>query len=92
MIKTWKNKELQRLFEQGASRRIDQKLQKRVAERLQVLNKARTLEELNVPGWHFHRWQGDRTVLSISVSGNWRILFRWNNGDVFDVDLVDPHS
>ena len=91
MIKTWKNKALQRFFEEGDTRRIDQKLQKRIAERLQVLNKARSTDELNVPGWHLHRWQGDRTIWSISVSGNWRILFRWSNGEAHDVDLVDPH-
>lgn len=91
MIKTWKHKALQRFFEEGDTRRIDQKLQKRIAERLTVLNKARTIDELNVPGWNCHRWQGDKTIWSISVSGNWRILFRWSNGEVHDVDLVDPH-
>lgn len=92
MIKTWKHKGLQRFFEEGDDRKVDQNSKKRIAERLLVLHKARTLEELNVPGWDFHRWKGDRSILSIKVNGNWRILFRWSNGEAYDVDLVDPHS
>jgi proteic killer suppression protein len=92
MIKSWKSKALQRFFEEGDARKIDQNQKKRIAERLLVLHKARTLEEVNVPGWNFHRWSGDESILSIKISGNWRILFRWHKGDAYDVDLADPHS
>lgn len=93
MIRTWKHKGLQRFFEDGDDRRIDQNMKKRIYQRLQTLHKARSLEELKASGHHFHRWTGgDTSILSLNVSGNWRILFRWHKGDAYDVDLADPHS
>lgn len=90
-IKTWKNAELQALFQTGESRRIDQKLQKRCLARLDALNRARDIRDLNLPGYELHQWKGKNTPWSISVSGHWRILFNWTNGDAYDVDLAQPH-
>ena len=45
-----------------------------------------------MPGWRLHRLTGDlRDFWSLSVTGNWRLIFRFENGDAFDLDLVDYH-
>lgn len=48
--------------------------------------------DVDLPGYRLHRLEGDlEDVWSISISGNWRVIFRFDNGDAFDVDLVDYH-
>jgi proteic killer suppression protein len=92
MIRTWRNRHLKELFETGFSRRIDQKLQNRCLERLRALNAATDLRQLNVTGYELHRWKGANRPWSISVSGPWRILFDWQDGDAYNVDLAQPHG
>jgi proteic killer suppression protein len=92
MIKSFKNRDLQVLFETGTSRRIDQKLQKRALQRLTMLNAAKDLRELSLPGYELHQWKGAYRPWSISISGQWRILFDWNQGDAYNVDLAQPHG
>lgn len=49
-------------------------------------------EDLNQPGFALHPLRGDRRGFwSVRVSGNWRVIFRFEEGDAFDVDLVDYH-
>lgn len=92
MIRTWKNAELQQLFETGSSRRIDTKLQKRCIGRLDALNRTNNLRKLFLPGYELHKYPNFRSRYSISVTGHWRILFDWHNGDAYNVDLVQPHG
>ena len=48
--------------------------------------------DIDLPGYRFHPLKGNlKGFWSISVSGNWRIIFRFEDGDVYDVDLVDYH-
>jgi proteic killer suppression protein len=60
---------------------------------LSALHAADKLDELgSVPGWRLHRLKGDlRDYWSLSVSGNWRLIFRFSNGLAEDVDLIDYH-
>lgn len=49
-------------------------------------------EDMNLPGYRFHGLKGDRKgTYAVSVSGNWRITFRFEKGDAVDVDLEDYH-
>ena len=64
----------------------------RIALVLADLDNARKPEDLDVPGYRLHRLKGRlKDYWSISISGNWRITFRFEDGDVYDVDLVDYH-
>ena len=64
----------------------------RIALTLADLDSARRPEDLDVPAYRLHRLKGRlKDYWSISISGNWRITFRFEDGDVFDVDLVDYH-
>jgi proteic killer suppression protein len=66
---------------------------RRVARALFLLDNAESPDQIDqVPGLRVHRLSGDLAGLwSMSVSGNWRIVFRFEGGDAFDVDLVDYH-
>lgn len=92
MIKSFKSRELRELFETGRSRRVDQKLHKRALDRLAALDAAKDLRDLNLPGFELHQWKGAFRPWSISISGQWRILFDWQNGDAYNVDLAQPHG
>ena len=56
------------------------------------LDAAVTIEDMDVPGFGLHRLSGDlKGFWSITVSRNWRIVFRFEEGDAFDVDFLDYH-
>ena len=64
----------------------------RIALALADLDEANKPSDLNLPGYRLHPLKGDRKGFwSISVSANWRIIFRLEEGNVYDVDLVDYH-
>jgi proteic killer suppression protein len=92
MILPFRHKGLKDFFERGTRRRITAALAARIGRRLDVLNAATELRDIRAHGFDLHRLKGDRNEeWSISVSGNWRITFRFENGDVRDVDLEDYH-
>ena len=56
------------------------------------LDAATTPHHLNLPGYRLHQLRGDRAgYWSITVSGNWRIIFRFDGGNASDVDFLDYH-
>ena len=64
----------------------------RIALALADLDVAGKPSDLDLPGYRLHPLRGDfRGFWSISISANWRIIFRFAEGDVYDVDLVDYH-
>ena len=91
MIVSFRHKALRKFYETGERKGLPQKLVRRVAMVLSALDVAETVDELrSVPGWRLHALTGDlKGFWSISVSGNWRIIFRFENGQVLDVDLLD---
>jgi proteic killer suppression protein len=91
MIRSFKHKGLAELFETGSTRRISQDLQSRCLRRLDALEQAESLGELNIPGFNFHGLHGVPKRCSIHVNGPWCITFEWNDGDAFRVDLEQYH-
>lgn len=87
MIQRFKNKGLVELFERGHSRRIRQDLQRRCLRRLEALDQAESLTDLNMPGFNFHSLQGLPKRYSIHINGPWCITFEWEDGDALRVDL-----
>ena len=90
MIRNFKHRGLRELFRNGTTRRVKQDQQDRILRRLDVLNQAESLDELNIPGFYFHKLQVKPVRFSIRVTGNWRITFGWEE-EPFDVDLEDYH-
>ena len=83
---------LRRLFERGDSRRLKPSQVRRIRRVLADLAVASSPTDLAQPGYRLHPLQGDRQGLwSVRVSGNWRIIFRFAEGQAVDVDLIDYH-
>ena len=60
---------------------------------LTALQDARSPRNLDLPGWRLHQLKGNRRgQWSVRVSGNWRIVFRFADGEAVDVDLIDYHT
>ncbi|MGH8041091.1 MAG: type II toxin-antitoxin system RelE/ParE family toxin [Rudaea sp.] len=92
MIRTFVHKGLAELFNKGSTAKISPALQTRIVRRLDTLNAARTLAELNVPGFDFHPLHGHKpTRYSLHVNGPWCITFAWADGDALRIDLEQYH-
>ncbi len=92
MIRTFKHRGLRKLYAENDDSRVLQQYSGRIRRILTVLDAAATIDGIALPGFRLHPLKGDRKGLwSVTVSGNWRIVFRFEGGDVFDVDLVDYH-
>ena len=93
MIKTWKHKGLRELFFKGTKKGVRPDMADRLRRRLDVLDAANSLEALGLPGFRLHPLSGEmRGKYGITVAGNWRITFRFENGDFFDGNLEDYHG
>jgi toxin HigB-1 len=92
MIQRFRHKGLKRLFQQGDVRGISPDLLEKLENILFMLNRARRSDDMNLPGFRLHRLKGDLTGFwSVTVRANWRVIFRFEEGDVYDVDLIDYH-
>ncbi len=92
MIKSFKHKGLKKFFLKNDSSGIEQKLVSRIQNRLTVIDAADDINAIDIPGYDLHPLKGDRKdIWSISVSGNWRITFRFTDGDAEILNLEDYH-
>lgn len=92
MIGSFRHKGLREFFETGRKRGVSPDLAARIARRLDVLHAARELTDIDAHGFNLHKLKGDRQAeWAISVSGNWRITFRFVKGEVLDINLEDYH-
>ena len=93
MIKSWKHKGLKDLFLTESKKGVRPDMSDRLRRRLDVLDAANSLMALGLPGFRLHPLSGEmKRKYSIRVTGNWRLTFRFEDGDVFDVDLEDYHG
>ncbi|MCY3828939.1 MAG: type II toxin-antitoxin system RelE/ParE family toxin [Rhodospirillaceae bacterium] len=92
MIRRIRHRGLKRMYERGDPSRVGSGMADRVALALADLDDARKPSDLDLPGYRLHPLKGNlKGYWSISISGNWRMIFRFEDGDVHDVDLVDYH-
>ena len=92
MILGFRHRGLARLFEKGDRRRVSPVFLPKVERILARLDEATKPEDMNLPGFGLHSLRGDLAgYWAVSVSGNWRIVFRFDGRDIKDVDLVDYH-
>ena len=93
VIRSFVGSETERLFNDESSRRLPQQIQRVARRKLLVLHQARSLNDLRVPyGNHLEALKDDRKGQhSIRVNDQWRICFRWQGEDAFDVEIVDYH-
>ena len=80
------------MYERDDPSRVSPDMADRIALALADLDDAGTPWDLDLPGYRLHPLKGAlKGYWSISISGNWRLIFRFEDGDAYDVDLVDYH-
>lgn len=91
-IKSFKHKGLKKLFETGSKSGIQAAHAKRISLILDLLNGATVVNDMNFAGSNFHSLKGDlKGYYSVHVNGNWTIIFCFENGDAYNVNLIDYH-
>ena len=92
MIKSFAHKGIKAFFETGTKAGIQVAHAPRLRLQLAALNRAKTPADVAVPNWKLHPLKGNLAGhWAITVNGNWRITFRFENGDVLLVDYQDYH-
>jgi addiction module HigA family antidote len=92
MIRSFRHKGLAALFHDDQTRGVQQQHVKRLRLILARMDSVTVLEDLNAPGLRLHSLRGDLAgFCAVNGSGNWRIVFRFEAGDIFDVDYLDYH-
>lgn len=92
MIASFRNKGLQELFDTGRSARVPADMRKRIIVRLDALDAAKTLADLDRPGFRLHPLKGTAAGrYAIDVNGPWRLTFAWKDGTVSALDLEQYH-
>jgi toxin HigB-1 len=92
MIKSFRHKGLEAFFLTSSLKGIQPAHAKRLRMQLAALDTATEVEDMNIPGYRLHELKGDRKgVWSITVSGNWRLTFTFENGTAEIVNYEDYH-
>ena len=93
MIKSFANAETEKIWNEERSRRLPQDIQQRALNKLAVLSQARDLNDLRIPPANqLEALSGNRKGQhSIRINQQWRICFRWEACDAYDVEIVDYH-
>lgn len=92
MIKSFRHKGLQRYFETGSKAGIQASHAAKLRLQLAALDQAVKPEDLSAPSWALHPLKGDlKGHWSVTVNGNWRMIFMFNGSDAVLVDYLDYH-
>ncbi len=93
MIKSYRNKEAEKIFNRQFSGKLPQNIQRVARKKLLILDAAPRLNDLRIPpGNQFEALKGDRKGQhSIRINDQWRICFKWSDGDAYDVEITDYH-
>ncbi|MFO7680846.1 MAG: type II toxin-antitoxin system RelE/ParE family toxin [Chloroflexota bacterium] len=93
MIQSFKDKEAEKIFRRHHSKKLPQTIQRVAFRKLRMLHRAIDVNDLRVPpANHLEKLKGNRSgQYSIRINDQWRICFTWQDGDVYDVEIVDYH-
>ena len=92
MIASFKHRGLKRLYENDDHRGVSLAHVDKIKRILARLDEATGIRNMALPGFQLHPLKGKlKGLWAVSVSGNWRVVFRFENGNAYDVDLIDYH-
>ena len=93
MIKSFANKETEKLFKRETSRKFHRSIQQIARRKLEILDATEVLQDLRIPpSNHLEKLLGDRKgQYSIRINKQWRLCFEWRDGDAYNVEIVDYH-
>jgi len=93
MIKTFADKETEKLFQRRTSRSLPENIQRKARMKLEIIDAAEKLDDLKIPpGNRLEKLSGNRQGQhSIRINNQWRICFIWKDGETYNVEVVDYH-
>jgi proteic killer suppression protein len=93
MIRSFKSKETEKIFNRQRSAKLPQDIQQLALRKLRMLNRAMNLQDLQVPPANrLEKLRGDRAgQYSIRINDQWRICFEWQDRDAYNVEIADYH-
>ena len=93
MIKTFADRHTEELYTSGASKRLPPQIVRRAIRKLEYIHLAVSVDDLKTPrGNRLHKLGGDRVgQFAIAINDQWRICFRFADGDAYDVEVTDYH-
>jgi proteic killer suppression protein len=92
MIESFNHKGLRQLFENDTAKGVNAEHVHKLRQILGVLHAAETIDALRLPTFGLHPLKGAlQGFWAVTVRANWRVIFRFEDGKAFDVDLVDYH-
>jgi proteic killer suppression protein len=92
MIKSFRHSGIEAFFKTGSKAGIQPKHAKKLSLQLAVLNEAKKESDMNLPGWDWHPLKGQSAGRwSVSVNGNWRLTYGFENGDAILINYEDYH-
>ena len=93
MIKSFKDKETEKIYARHHSHKLPHEIQQVALRKLRMLNNALTLNDLRIPPANrLKKLSGDRAgQYSIRINDQWRICFEWHEGDAYNIEITDYH-
>ncbi|NLF69109.1 MAG: type II toxin-antitoxin system RelE/ParE family toxin [Candidatus Anammoximicrobium sp.] len=93
MIRSFRDRDAELLFDRERSPRLPQHVQQVALRKLRMLHRSQSLHDLRVPPANrLEKLAGDRAgQYSIRINDQWRVCFVWQDGDAYDVEIVDYH-
>jgi len=93
LIKTFKDDETQKIYQRQPSRKLPDDIQQVALRKLRMLNNAISINDLRVPPANrLEKLSGNRAgQWSIRINDQWRVCFRWEGSDAYDVEITDYH-
>ncbi|MBN8727743.1 MAG: type II toxin-antitoxin system RelE/ParE family toxin [Xanthomonadales bacterium] len=92
MIESFRHKGLRKLFETGNASGVQASHARRLRMQLTALDTARTIEDMDIPGFRLHPLKGQmRGRWAVTVNGNWRLTFEFRDGNAYVLDYEDYH-
>ncbi|WP_036093227.1 type II toxin-antitoxin system RelE/ParE family toxin [Leptospira weilii] len=93
MINSFKSKEAEKIWNQEFSKKLPNQIQSLAYRKLVMLARSKQVDDLKIPpANHFEKLSGNRAGQhSIRINDQWRICFKWKDGNAYDVEIVDYH-
>ena len=92
MIRSFRHKGLKRFYQEDDHRGVDHEHVEKLRDILARLDAAASAADMDFPGFRLHPLRGNlRGFFGVTVRANWRVVFRFEDGDAFDVDYLDYH-
>lgn len=94
MIKSFKSKETEKIFNREYSLKLPSAIQRIALRKLWMIDAAQTINDLRIPpANHLEQLKGNRQGQhSIRINIQWRICFKWHQGDAYEVEIIDYHN